>query len=211
MSKETKGFAQQTDEQLLEKLRGRDEEVLEYLTEKYKGLVRTLANQYYLAGGDKEDLVQEGMIGLFKAIRDYRPDRNASFYSFAVLCIKRSLYTAITRSQSKSNRPLNEYISLSADVDADMSEKEGTQTLLDALEAESAFTPEQVVLDQDFLNDFAQQSTEHLSETEYKVMNLLLEGKTYQEIAQILSVSPKSADNAIQRCRQKLKKILAKI
>lgn len=211
MSENTKGFTQQTDEQLLEKLRDKDEKIFEYLTEKYKGLVRALANKYYLAGGDKEDLVQEGMIGLFKAIRDYRPDRNASFYSFAVLCVKRSLYTAITRSQSKSNRPLNEYISLSTDADADMAGKEGTQTLLDALEAESMFTPEQVVLDQDFLNDFAQQSTEHLSETEYKVMNLLLEGKTYQEIAQILSISPKSADNAIQRCRQKLKKILAKL
>lgn len=207
MSRDTERFEAQTDEMLLEQLRSGSAEVLDYLTEKYKGMVRTLANQYYLAGADREDLVQEGMIGLFKAIRDYRADRNSSFYSFAVLCIKRSMYTAITRSQSKSNQPLNEYISLSADIDADTAGKEGAGTLLEALEAESVYTPEQVVLDQDFLNDFAQQSTEHLSDTEYKVMNLLLEGRTYQEIAAALSISPKSADNAIQRCRQKLKKI----
>lgn len=206
-----KECAAYTDEEWLSRLRDGDPEAADYLSEKYKSLVRALADRYYLEGADKEDLVQEGMIGLFKAMRDYRADKGAGFYSFAVLCIRRSMYTAMEKYHSSGNRPLNEYVSLSAEKSGNAADVDGGKTLLDSLESDRGMNPEQIVLDRDFLSDFAQQSTEHLSQTEYRVMNLLLEGKSYLEIADILAISPKSADNAIQRCRQKLKKIIGKM
>lgn len=203
---ENSRFQNKKDEELLAQ-KDIDHEVSEYLLEKYKYMVRALANQYYLVGADKEDLVQEGMIGLFKAIRDFRAEKGSSFYSFASLCINRELQTAITRSQSKKNSPLNNYVSISANDDAGKAETEHAH-LIDTLEAQDASNPEQAAIDKEFLMQFENEASSCLSELEYQVMRLLLDGNGYREIAEQLCVSPKSVDNAIQRCKQKLLRIL---
>lgn len=201
------GFEGKTDEELVQ-MKEHSAQVSEYLINKYKGTVRYLANQYYLIGADKEDLLQEGMIGLFKGIRDYRPEKNCSFYSFAVLCIKREMFTAINRYHSKKNHPLNHYVSFSEALEDAGEGKDNTGTVLDLLESESVYTPEQVALDNEFLEAFEELSSAYLSDKEYQVLQLVLQGKEYREIAQELSMTPKAADNAIQRCKQKLGKLL---
>lgn len=201
-------FIGMTDETLLVHMREGAEDISGYLIDKYKGTVRYFANQYYLIGADKEDLIQEGMIGLFKAIRDYRPGKNSSFYSFAVLCIKREMFTAINKYHSKRNGPLNNYISFSETLEENNGDKENPGTVLDLLESESTFTPEQVALDNEFMESFEEITSEYLSEKEYQVMQLFLQGKGYREIAKELSMTPKSADNALQRSKQKLGKLL---
>ncbi len=200
-------FQGKSDEALIGQMRKGAVEVSDYLVNKYKGTVRALADKYYLIGADKEDLVQEGMIGLFKAVRDYREGRNSSFYSFAVLCIKREMFTAINKYHSKKNMPLNNYVSFSSALeDRDFSEERPAK-LQDVLEAENTFNPEQVALDNEFIDDFEQISRDVFSEKEGRVMELLLQGKGYKEIAKELSMTPKSVDNAIQRCKQKLGRI----
>ncbi len=197
-------FKGKTDEALIQQMRQGAVQVSDYLMDKYKGTVRALADRYYLIGADKEDLVQEGMIGLFKAVRDYQPDRNSSFYSFAVLCIKREMFTAINKYHSKKNMPLNTYISLSAEEKDPAFDPEQKENLIDRLEDRKGFDPEQAVIDSEFLKDFQEQSREFLSDMEAKVLALLINGKNYREIAEELSMTPKSADNAIQRCKQKI-------
>ncbi len=201
-------WKEQSDEKLISQMQQGTAQVWDYLVNKYKGTVRSLANRYYLIGADKEDLVQEGMIGLFKAVRDYRPDRNASFYSFAVLCIKREMFTAINKYHSKKNSPLNNYVSFSAKLEENSRDQETAGKLLDVLEAESAFDPVQAAIDKEFLETFEETAKDFLSETEGKVLHLMIQGKGYREIADALSMSPKSADNAVQRCKQKLTKFL---
>ncbi len=201
-------FKGKTDEELLVQMREGLEEVSEHLIDKYKGTVRYLANQYYLIGADKEDLLQEGMIGLFKAIRDFRSNKNSSFYTFAVLCIKREMFSAINKYHSKKNSPLNNYVSFSETLEENSGDKENPGTVLDLLESESIFTPEQAALDNEFLESFEELSSELLSDKEYQVMQLFLQGKGYREIAEELSMTPKSADNALQRSKQKLAKLL---
>ncbi len=199
-------FQQLSDEELISRMRTCTPENSDYKLEKIKGTVRSLANRYYLIGADKDDLVQEGMIGLFKAIRDYRSDRGSSFYSFAVLCIKREMFTAVSKYQSKKNMPLNNSVSFSSELVQNKSVEEPAQ-LQDILQAESSQQPEQVVLDNEFENLFIKISEAYLSEKETSVLKLLIEGKGYREIAEELSMPPKSVDNAIQRCRQKLGKV----
>ncbi|MCM1106371.1 MAG: sigma-70 family RNA polymerase sigma factor [Blautia sp.] len=186
-----------TDEALVELIRRGRGEVTDYLLEKYKPLVRKKTNAMYLIGGETEDLIQEGMIGLFKAIRDYRQDRDSSFYHFAELCVNRQLYSALEASNRKKHFPLNSYVSLSGTE----SDGEGEVFL------GQTKSPEQQVIEQEVWSDFKKHLTGNLSKMENKVLILYLEGYNYIQIAELLQKSPKSVDNALQRIRQKIKQM----
>jgi RNA polymerase sporulation-specific sigma factor len=182
-----------SDEELIGKLRQGENDITDYILEKYKPLVRKCANAVYLIGGETEDLIQEGMIGLFKAIRDFRTEREVSFFSFAKLCINRQLYSAIEASNRKKNMPLNSYISLS---------EQGTDLLHPLAES-----PEQLVIRQELMEEYKKRLAGMLSGMEHQVLDLYLEGDNYTQIAERLGKTPKSIDNALQRIRQKIKQI----
>lgn len=189
-----------SDEELIERLRQGEEDVTDYILEKYKPLVRKRTNAMYLIGGENEDLIQEGMIGLFKAIRDYRSDRDSGFYHFAELCINRQLYTALEASNRKKHQPLNSYVSLSAQGEED------TVLVTDEMLGKSQ-SPEQMVIEQELLDEFAGRLKACLSTMENQVLGLYLEGENYTQIAGRLKKSPKSVDNTLQRIRQKIRRL----
>lgn len=178
-----------SDEELIRRLRAGEEFIEEYLLEKYKPFVKSKSRVLFLVGGDKEDLIQEGMIGLFKAIRDFNPDNGASFAAFAKLCVERNLYTAIEKAARLKNAPLNGYISLS----------EESETLMDG-------GIEEAVIEKTSYQQMYANIQEHLSSMEKEVLELYLEGKDYTEIAEILEKSDKSIDNALQRIKSKMRK-----
>ncbi|MCI8430030.1 MAG: sigma-70 family RNA polymerase sigma factor [Lachnospiraceae bacterium] len=176
-----------TDEELLKRLEDGEAEVTEYLLDKYKPLVKRQARTLYLIGGENDDLIQEGMIGLFKAIRGFHTDGEYSFYTFAELCITRQMYTAVQASKRKKHAPLNSYISLD--------------------EEPQIFTeqnPEVLVLDQEALENRYDQIHRNLSDMEKLVLELYLKGKTYQQIASVIGKNEKAVDNTIQRVKKKL-------
>lgn len=188
-----------TDEQLINLLRGGQTKVMNYLMEKYKNLVRKRANALYLIGGETEDLIQEGMIGLFKAVQDFRPDKESSFYHFAELCIMRQMYTAVEASQRKKHTPLNTYVPL----DAEGENQDGMY-----LEMDSRFQtldPETLFISQETVRQLLQQANERLSRMERQVLALYLDGMNYRQIAEKMGKTPKSVDNALQRIRSKIK------
>lgn len=186
-----------TDEALIDMLRSGDAEIADYLMEKYKPLVRKKTNAMYLIGGETEDLIQEGMIGLFKAMRDFDPQKEVSFFAFAELCINRQLYSALEASNRKKHIPLNTYISFSNQEDTDGMNLE--QMLTD----ETA-SPEQMMIEHESKEEFFQRLQERLSPMEKKVLYLYLEGHTYTQIAEIMEKTPKSIDNSLQRIRAKI-------
>ena len=188
-----------SDEELIEKLRQGENDITDYILEKYKPLVRKKTNAMYLIGGETEDLIQEGMIGLFKAIRDYRPDKDASFYHFAELCINRQLYSALEASNRKKHQPLNSYISLS---DQDNQGAVAAELLVDQERG-----PEQMVIEQELWEEYNKRLEQNLSKMENKVLQYYLDGNHYIQIAEIMGKSPKSIDNALQRIRQKIRQI----
>lgn len=188
-----------SDEELIEKLRQGENDITDYILEKYKPLVRKKTNAMYLIGGETEDLIQEGMIGLFKAIRDYRPDKDASFYHFAELCINRQLYSALETSNRKKHQPLNSYISLS---DQDNQGAVAAELLVDQERG-----PEQMVIEQELWEEYKKRLEQNLSKMENKVLQYYLDGNHYIQIAEIMGKSPKSIDNALQRIRQKIRQI----
>ena len=188
-----------SDEELIEKLRQGENDITDYILEKYKTLVRKKTNAMYLIGGETEDLIQEGMIGLFKAIRDYRPDKDASFYHFAELCINRQLYSALEASNRKKHQPLNSYISLS---DQDNQGAVAAELLVDQERG-----PEQMVIEQELWEEYKKRLEQNLSKMENKVLQYYLDGNHYIQIAEIMGKSPKSIDNALQRIRQKIRQI----
>ena len=189
-----------TDEELIEKLRQGEEDIMDYILEKYKPLVRKRTNAMYLIGGENEDLIQEGMIGLFKAIRDYHSDRDSSFFHFAQLCINCQLYTALEASNRKKHMPLNSYVSLSGG--------EGDETFSVSEEVLGRNrSPEQMVIEQEVLDEFTGKLKKRLSPLERQVLSLYLEGSNYVQIAKILHKPPKSVDNALQRIRQKIRQL----
>lgn len=193
-------FERYTDEQLIVRLRSGEKEIMDYILEKYKPMVRKKTNALYLIGGDDEDLIQEGMIGLFKAVRDYKYDKETSFAGFAQLCISRQLYSALQASNRKKNQPLNSYISFSV---AD----EDNRSVLDELYAVNTSSPEEWILEQEKLEEFQHNLKECLSELEQEVLRLYLEGDNYVRIAELLGKSPKSVDNALQRIKQKIRQL----
>ena len=198
-------YQNQTDEQLIRKLREGRRDIMDYILEKYKGLVLKRANAMYLIGGDTDDLIQEGMIGLFKAIRDYKEGREASFGHFADICITRQIYHAVEASQRKKHQPLNCYISLNQEVG-----EEGKGTFLDFLEAFGSTDPEQLVIDLESAKAIREQMESGLSDLERQVLGLYLQGMNYRQIAGFLSRDAKAIDNALQRIRGKLQKIRKK-
>ena len=195
-----------TDEEIVDLAKHGDVEGLEYLINKYKNFVRAKARTYFLIGADREDIIQEGMIGLYKAIRDYRVDRQASFRAFAEVCVTRQLITAIKTATRQKHIPLNSYVSLNKPV----FDEESERTLAEVVTTGKASNPEDLFINQENLMDI--ESTMHriLSPLEQRVVNLYLEGKSYVEIADQLDRHVKSVDNALQRVKRKLEQYLAK-
>ncbi len=186
------------DEALIGRLRAGENEIMDYIMEKYKPLVRKKTHAMYLIGGENDDLIQEGMIGLFKAVRDFKEDRESSFCSFAQLCISRQLYSALEASNRKKHVPLNTYISLSAE------QKEDGTALGELLVSKRVVNPEQLVIEQEGWEDYQKQLLENLSKLERQVLDLYLEGNSYTRIGEILGKPSKSIDNALQRIRGKI-------
>lgn len=194
-----KSYQALTDEQLIQKLRDGDEKVMDYILNKYKPFVRKKANAMYLIGGETDDLIQEGMIGLFKAIRDYKEEREASFFHFAELCVTRQLYSAVEASNRKKHAPLNFYISFSA------TEGEEGAAIEDMLGTDSLSNPEELVISQENQRTFFDRLRQKLSGFEREVLDLYLSGMNYQQIAEQMKKSPKSIDNALQRIKGKIR------
>ena len=188
-----------SDERLIELLRGGDADIMDYILDKYKPLVLGKANAMYLIGGETDDLIQEGMIGLFKAIRDYRAERETSFFHFAELCINRQLYSAIEASNRKKHAPLNSYVSFDSRVG------EKGAPLAETLQTSVMDDPEQVVIAQENLRLFWGEICECLSGMEREVLDEYLAGANYRQIAEKLGKSPKVIDNALSRIRRKIR------
>lgn len=188
-----KAYEGQSDEELLLKMRQGDAEVAEYLVKKYKYLVLRRARAMYLVGGETDDLIQEGMLGLFKAVQNYRPEEGASFATFAQLCIQRQLYSAVQTAARQKHQPLNTYVSL------EDQEWEG------AALPRNARNPEEIIIDQEYAAGMEKQINQLLSDFENQVLELYLEGKDYIRIAEEMKKTPKSVDNAIQRIRGKVR------
>ena len=193
-----------SDEDLIEHVRSGDGSALDLLIERYKAFVRAKARSYFLIGADREDIVQEGMIGLYKAIRDFRDDKLASFKAFAELCVTRQIITAIKTATRQKHVPLNSYISL----DKPIYDEESERTLLDIISVAVVADPEELMIHREEFDAIEIQMKELLSELERDVLILYLDGRSYQEIAEDLSRHVKSIDNALQRVKRKLEKYL---
>lgn len=193
-----------TDEELIIRARDGENEIMEYLMDKYKNLVRSKAATMFILGADKDDLIQEGMIGLFKAVRDYDSGRDASFYTFAELCVSRQMYTALQASGRKKHSPLNTYVSIYQDGD-----EEGAG-LIDALENKKERNPEEILIDQENVATIERIIENELSSFERQVLELSMTGMGYVEIAKLLGKDGKSTDNALCRVKTKIRKALDK-
>lgn len=193
-----------SDEDVVALCRQGDTVAEEYLLNKYKNFVRSKARSYFLIGADHEDIVQEGMIGLYKAIRDYRPDKLSSFRAFAELCITRQIITAIKTATRQKHIPLNSYVSLNKPL----YDEESDRTLLDVIIEGRATNPEELIIGQEDLRSINHKIDEVLSGLEQEVLRAYLDGKSYQEIADNLGRHVKSIDNALQRVKRKLEKYL---
>ncbi|GIO28793.1 RNA polymerase sporulation sigma factor SigH [Ornithinibacillus bavariensis] len=192
------------DDEVLELIHQGDNEALDYLIHKYKNFVRAKARTYFLIGADKEDIIQEGMIGLYKAIRDYNEDKLTSFKAFAELCITRQIITAIKTATRQKHIPLNSYVSL----DKPIYDEESDRTLLDVIAGSRAIDPQELLVNRENFGDMELKLSELLSEFEKGVLHLYLEGKTYQEISVELNRHVKSIDNALQRVKRKLEQLM---
>ncbi len=195
-------FAKKTDEELIRILHEGDTGVIDFLMEKYKNLVRKHAKVMFIQGADNDDLIQEGMIGLFKAIRDYDENHEASFQTFARLCISRQILTAIENSRRKKHAPLNSYVSLYAN------DEDGEETLIGSLSTLAESSPEEIVLDRERVELLMEKIMGVLSPFEGQVFRLYLVGMDYTEIARTLGKEEKSTDNALQRIKRKIRDCL---
>ncbi len=199
-------YDEMPDEEIVEQFRNGDEMAQEYLIVKYKNFVRSKARSYFLIGADREDIIQEGMIGLYKAIRDYRGDKLSSFRAFADLCITRQIITAIKTATRQKHIPLNSYVSLNKPI----YDEDSDRTLMDVLSGMRITDPEELIISQEEIDDIELKMGEILSPLEWKVLTYYLDGKSYQEIAEILGRHVKSIDNALQRVKRKLERYLEK-
>ena len=197
-------YEDMVDEDIVKRARGGCYVALEFLITKYRNFVRAKARSYFLVGADREDIIQEGMIGLYKAIRDYRSDRLASFRAFAELCITRQIITAIKTATRQKHIPLNSYISLNKPI----CDEDSDRTLLDVISGNRITDPEELIINREEFGDIEEKMVEILSELEWKVLMAYLEGKSYQEIASDLNRHVKSIDNALQRVKRKLERYL---
>ncbi|NLU47609.1 MAG: RNA polymerase sporulation sigma factor SigH [Syntrophomonadaceae bacterium] len=197
-------FAEMSDEEIVELAQQGDQAAVEYLVDKYRNFVRAKARSYFLIGADKEDIIQEGMIGLFKAIRDYKKDKLTSFRAFAELCITRQIITAIKTATRQKHIPLNSYVSLNKPI----YDEESDRTLMDILSTTKITNPEEIIISREEFIFIERKMGEILSSLEWKVLMAYLEGKSYQEIAVELKRHVKCIDNALQRVKRKLEKYL---
>jgi len=192
-----------SDEELILRLRDGESNITDFIMDKYKNLVRSKAKTMYILGADTEDLIQEGMIGLFKAIRDYDSGRDASFFTFADLCVSRQMYTAVQASRREKHAPLNSYISLYSTGE----EWEDTQ-LVNAIASHIDLNPENMLIDKENVENLEKMLTKELSAFEKEVLDLYMVGMSYSQIAKVLGRDEKSTDNALQRVKIKIKKYI---
>jgi RNA polymerase sporulation-specific sigma factor len=197
-------FETLSDEDVVELAREGSSEALEYLIMKYRNFVRAKARSYFLIGADREDIIQEGMIGLYKAIRDYKSNKLSSFRAFAELCITRQIITAIKTATRQKHIPLNSYISLNKPI----YDEDSDRTLLDVISGSKIQDPEELVINREEFGDIEEKMEEILSNLEWKVLMSYLDGKSYQEIAGDLNRHVKSIDNALQRVKRKIERYL---
>lgn len=196
-------FEKMSENDIINLAQKKEDAAMEYLLEKYKPLVRQKTRKLFLIDGDKDDLIQEGMIGLFKAVRDYQVEKDAAFRTFADLCISRQLYSAIKKSNRLKNQPLNSYISIYSDEFNDADELAGDRTVISS-GADNIANPEAIVIDRENAVDMQNKMFDKLSKMEREVLKRYLDGMTYQEIAADMEKSPKSIDNALQRIKGKI-------
>lgn len=197
-------YKEYRDEELVRMAQEGDDSVQDYLLDKYKSLVRAKSRAYFLIGADNEDIIQEGMIGLYKAVRDFKSEKNASFRSFAELCVNRQMITAIKAATRQKHQPLNSYISLNKPLC-----EEGTeQTYMDILQEGAFLNPETLLIGQENKNVLEDHMLKNLSSFETRVLALYLQGRSYFEIARSLKKPEKSIDNALQRIKKKLERFL---
>lgn len=199
------------DEDVINLIKDGEQSAVDYLMEKYKNIVIQKARTLYLMGGDKDDLIQEGMIGLYKAIRDYKGDRDSSFYNFANLCVSRQIYSAIKASNRKKNMPLNTYISLNTPIFSNNVESEDKPSLVEIMSPNYNLNPEEMFIDKENTNMIEYELERRLSKLEKQVIKLYLDGMKYIQIAEVLGKEPKSIDNALQRIKAKLSELLKEI
>ena len=202
--REAVGYHELVDEELVDHAKGGDDRAAEFLIAKYRNFVRVKAKAYFLIGADREDIIQEGMIGLYKAIRDFRRDKLSSFRAFAELCITRQIITAIKTATRQKHIPLNSYISLNKPI----YDEDSDRTLLDVISSIKVSDPEELVINQEASATMRERIRKNLSELECKVLTAYLEGKSYQEMANELNRHVKSIDNALQRVKRKLERNL---
>ncbi len=193
-----------TDEDIVDAVHCGNSDALEYLINKYRNFVRAKARSYFLIGADREDIVQEGMIGLYKSIRDFRGDKLSSFKAFAELCITRQIITAIKTATRQKHIPLNSYVSL----DKPIYDEDSDRTLLDVICGSKVTDPEELIINQEEFSGLEDKMGEILSDLERRVLMLYLDGRSYQEIAVDLDRHVKSIDNALQRVKRKLERYL---
>ena len=198
-------YSELTDEELILRMRDDDPKVVDIIMDKYKDMVRNKARSMYILGAEPEDLIQEGMIGLFKAVRDYDMGRDASFSTFAALCISRQMYNAIQAAGRQKHTPLNSYVSLYSEKNDDES---GNAAFIESVASSLVVNPEQMVIDKENVEALEKAIEDNLSDMEKKVLELSMTGIGYVEIARILGVDEKSTDNALQRARVKVKKLI---
>ena len=199
------GYIAMTDEAIAELARNFDGDALEFLLNKYKNFVRAKARSYFLIGADREDIVQEGMIGLYKAVRDYRPTRMTSFRAFAELCVTRQIITAIKTATRQKHRPLNSYVSLSKPA----YDEESDRTMMDVISSTKISNPEEIIIGREDFSSIETKMGKILSPLEMQVLRKYIEGKSYYEVADELKRSVKSVDNALQRVKNKLEKLIS--
>lgn len=198
------GFNKLPEDDIINMAQSGNDEAMTFLMEKYKSLVRQKTRTFFLTGGDKDDLIQEGMIGLYKAICDYIPEREASFKTFAELCISRHVYSAIKISNRMKNQPLNTYISIYAPAFSVNNEPDESDFMIDQELEIAEGNPEDIIINRESAVFVHKQLFKGLSKMETQVLSRYLDGMTYQEIAADMDKTPKSIDNALQRIKNKL-------
>lgn len=203
-------YEQYSDEELIVRLRDGEKQITDFIMDKYKNLVKSKAKSMYILGADRDDLIQEGMIGLFKAVRDYDSGRDASFFTFADLCISRQMYTAVQASGRQKHTPLNNYISIYSSARENGMIHDEDAELINAIASHTVRTPEEVLIDKENMEILNKAIEKELSNFEKQVFDLFLTGMKYTQIAKVLGKDEKSTDNALQRIKMKLKKVIVK-
>jgi len=203
-------YESQTDESIIGLIRNGDEDAQYYLLEKYKNLVRIKARPYFIMGADRDDIIQEGMIGLYKAVRDFVPEKNASFLNFAQLCVSRQIISAIKTAAREKHRPLNTSVSIDQAFDSD-NDGDRNNTYINIIPVHSAQSPEDLLIDKETKFFIESRIEESLSELENRILQLFMRGESYAAIAKHVNKNEKSIDNTLQRIRRKIAKILTTV